>query len=120
MRRIMAFALLALFSFSLIEPALFAADPESRLPACCRRLGRHPCATILAEESSGSTIQAALCRYFPGSALKSLPVAGLLKNVQAVSVSLLSSQSCLASWETPYRLAYRSTCQKRGPPSLSL
>ena len=120
MRRIMAFALLALFSFSLIEPALFAADPESGLPACCRRFGRHPCATILAEASSGRAIQASLCRYFPASPVKSLPIAGFLKSVQAVSVSLLSSPPCLPSSESPHRLAFRSTCQKRGPPSLSL
>jgi len=42
-RRTLAAALLTLFSFSLIVPLVFASDPESKLPACCRRAGKHRC-----------------------------------------------------------------------------
>lgn len=121
MRRILAVALLGLFSFSLIEPAVLASDPESRLPACCRRLGKHHCAMDAeAGSSSDPSIQPSLCRFFAGSAVKSLPLAGLLKAVQAVSVSMPSLKAYRPSSDTPYRVSYRSTCQKRGPPSLSL
>ena len=35
--------LLALFSFSLISPAVLASDADSKLPACCKRNGKHHC-----------------------------------------------------------------------------
>ncbi len=122
MRRILAVALLALFSFSLVEPAVFASDAESRLPACCRRLGKHHCDVLMeeAESSPGPSIQPSLCRYFPDRAVKSLPIAGLLKAVPVDSVSMLSFQVYRPSSGTPRPVAFRSTCQKRGPPSLSL
>jgi len=44
LRRISAFLLLAVFSFGLLAPA-FAAAADSNLPSCCRRAGRHHCAT---------------------------------------------------------------------------
>lgn len=111
-------ALLALFSFSLIEPAVFASDPESKLPACCSRLGKHHCAMIMAEAESspGPSIQPSLCRSFPEGAVKSLPNAGRLETVQVASVSMLSFQAYRPSSDTPYRISFRSTCQKRGPP----
>jgi hypothetical protein len=42
MRRAIAVALLALFSWMLIAP-LFAPDAEASLPPCCRRHGKHHC-----------------------------------------------------------------------------
>jgi hypothetical protein len=121
-RRILAVALLALFSFSLVEPAVFSSDAESRLPACCRRLGKHHCAIVTeeAESSPGPSIQASLCRYFPDSAVRSLPIAGLLKTVRVVSVSMLSFQANRPSSDTPRPVLFRSTCRKRGPPRLFL
>jgi len=65
-RQTLAAALLALFSFSLIVPLVFASDPESKLPACCRRAGKHRCVMPVAESPSGSTVQAARCSAFPG------------------------------------------------------
>jgi len=40
-RSVSAALLLAIFGFSLITPALSASDPESKLPPCCRRTGKH-------------------------------------------------------------------------------
>lgn len=115
----MAVALLALFSFSLMEPALLASDPESRLPACCRRLGKHHC-EMAAESQEGPSIQASQCGFFPQAVVKSLPLAGLLKTAQVASVSMLSVQARRPPSDTPCQVSYRSTCQKRGPPSLIL
>src|SRR6266851_4873671 len=53
-----AWLLPALFSFSLIAPALFA-DSAPSVPACCRRDGKHHCAmTSEPGEASPSTAPA--------------------------------------------------------------
>jgi hypothetical protein len=119
-RRVLAVALLGLFSFSLIAPAVFASEPESRLPACCRRLGKHHCAMDAeAGSSPGPSMQPSWCRLFAGSAVKSLPVAGLLTAVRA-SIAMVSAPAYRPSTNAPYQVSYRSTCQKRGPPRLPL
>src|SRR6267142_3495182 len=43
--RVIAAALLLVFAGNTALPALFA-DPESNLPACCRRDGKHHCAMM--------------------------------------------------------------------------
>ena len=44
MRRLLSLVLLAVFSLPVILPALaLGQDPESNLPACCRRNGAHHC-----------------------------------------------------------------------------
>jgi hypothetical protein len=47
-RRLFAILLVALFSFSLMAPAL-SSGAETNIPECCRRAGKHHCST-----SSGS------------------------------------------------------------------
>jgi len=70
LRRLSAILLLALFSFSLIAPALVA-DTDASLPACCRRAGKHRCAmagTSGGQSSSGPAFAAGgRCPYFPDS-----------------------------------------------------
>ena len=122
-RRTLAIALLALFSFSLIGPVAFASDPESNLPACCRRAGKHHCAMLTAEvgASSGPSIQASRCPYFPqGSGATALPHTGLLKAFQVASISIVSCHLHRPASDTLYRVAFCSTCQKRGPPAFFL
>ena len=122
-RRTLAIALLALFSFSLIGPVAFASDPESNLPACCRRAGKHYCAMLMAEagSSSGPSIQASRCPSFPqGSGATALPHTGLLKTSQVASSSIVSWPVDRPASDTLYRVAFCSTCQKRGPPAFFL
>jgi len=52
-RRLIATALLALFSISLLSP-LFAANFDTSVPACCRRDGKHRCSMRPAHASSES------------------------------------------------------------------
>ena len=52
-RRLIATALLALFSIALLSP-LFASDFDTRVPACCRRDGKHRCYMRLARGTSES------------------------------------------------------------------
>jgi hypothetical protein len=42
-RRILASLLVVLVGFSLIPAAAFASNAESKVPACCRRDGKHHC-----------------------------------------------------------------------------
>jgi hypothetical protein len=114
-RRILAVALLAVFSFSLIDPAVFASNPESKLPSCCRRAGKHHCAMTMGE--TGPSIQASKCRSFPeGRGVTALPNSGLLRSFQAASISFVSCHLHRPSSDTLYRVSFCSTCQKRGPP----
>jgi hypothetical protein len=122
-RRILATALLVLFSCSLIDPAVFASsDPESNLPACCRRAGKHHCAVMLAEtaSSAGSALQSSKCRFFPKrQGVSAPPGAGLLTTPQLAAVPVLTRRADYPTG-TVYRVLFYSTCQKRGPPSLLL
>src|ERR1019366_354828 len=67
MLRGIAMLLVALFGFAPISPLVLASDADSRLPACCRRSGKHSCAMTASQpaSSSGQTLQAARCRFFP-------------------------------------------------------
>ena len=115
-RRILAVTLLAFFSFSLIDPAVFASDSESSLPACCRRAGKHRCATLMGSPS-GPSIQASKCRVFPeGRGVTALPNTGLLKTFPVASISIVSCPMHRPLNDTLSRVSFRSTCQKRGPP----
>src|SRR5947207_9571899 len=64
MRRVMAFLLVAMFSFSLIGPAVFASTLSAKLLACCRRDGKHHCTTPEAS-NSGQVLAATRCASFP-------------------------------------------------------
>ncbi len=69
MRRALACLVLALFSFPLISPVLYASGrPE--LPACCRRTGKHHCASMQpsAAVGGGLALRAtpSRCPLYPG------------------------------------------------------
>jgi len=118
-RRILAFALVALFSFSLLEPLAFASDPTSKLPACCRRLGKHHCEMLLAEleSASGPSLESAPCRAFPPArAITASPDAGLLQAPLTTSVALIAHNAVHPPADSRDRITFRATCQKRGPP----
>ena len=66
MRRLLATLLLTIFSYSLISPALFASDADSKLPACCRRNGAHRCAMSMNQSGQSSgPVRAGRCPSFP-------------------------------------------------------
>jgi hypothetical protein len=118
-RRILAVLLIALFGLLAVSPAL-SADPESNLPACCRRAGKHHCA-MAAESgaSSGPAFQSGgRCPYFPGSLVTtSSPVA--IAGVFSLSIfappagySAMRCATAAGATFSPSR-----SHQKRGPPS---
>lgn len=124
MRRTLALLLMALFSFSLISPAVFASDPDSKLPACCRRGGKHHCAmmdAMLARQSespSGPSLQAGRCPLFPSTlATPAGPAVSLPEFFQAIFTRLRLHAAFLPKTETLCLSSYSRAGQKRGPPA---
>jgi hypothetical protein len=116
-RRIMAGLLLAVFSFSLIAPALLA-DEDSNLPACCRRLGEHRCALANPASQGASFIQER-CPHFPsGSAALAASEMASVTPSQAVFAAIVSHPAAHAQTEARYRISFSRAWQKRGPPAL--
>ena len=108
MQRISAVLLLALFSFPLISPAVFA-DADSKLPACCRRDGKHRCARMSIvdqQESSGLAVKSAQqkCPYFPkASAVPAYSKTVLLKATLTIFAPIVSHPAIQSQTEVRYR-----------------
>jgi hypothetical protein len=71
LRRMLTFALLIAFGLPLAAQVLGTlTDPDSRLPACCRRHGKHHCAMPVGEAASSSdpAFQAPPCQSYPTAA----------------------------------------------------
>ena len=120
MKRFFASLLLALFSFSLITPALLA-DSDANLPACCRRLGLHHCSIVGQRAgSTGARIDIARCPQFPGTRAvpASAKLSGLTRSFTPFFASIASHPATQARTEALYRISYSRAGQKRGPPSL--
>lgn len=119
MRRAQALFLIALFSVSLIAPALFASDPSANLPACCRKGGKHHCATILAmmAESSGPALKTGTCADYPLAKLG--PVAPN-SSFAPSAVAIFGLEAAHRGIGTQAQLfahgSYSRAGQKRGPP----
>ncbi|MFN7921194.1 MAG: hypothetical protein U0Q16_13930 [Bryobacteraceae bacterium] len=66
MQRILASLLALAIGFPLISPAVFAADPDSKLPACCRKGGKHGCG-MKSGAAGGDSVRAAACPAYPAA-----------------------------------------------------
>jgi len=122
LRRISAFLLLAVFSFGLLAPA-FAAGADSNLPSCCRRAGRHHCATPAGHADAQD-----------GAGVGAKSVCPLYQQISAVQVRF--AKSLRASASSSCALGFRSAARdqrstlcipafpghvhlQRGPPPFS-
>jgi hypothetical protein len=115
-RRVLASLLLVLFSFSLIAPALFASDTDSKLPACCRRNGKHHCGL-----ATGSGFHAARCADFPSvNAIPASQTAALPGLSRSAFIALIIQPGNSSRLEARSRISYSQAGQKRGPPAFSL
>jgi len=121
LRRLSAILLLALFSFSLIAPALVA-DSDATLPACCRRAGKLHCAmagTSGGQSSSGPAFAAGgRCPYFPDSFARVDNPIRFAPGVAEARFGPLVDRFCV-EYSAPARLvvSVSRSNQKRGPPS---
>jgi hypothetical protein len=128
MRRFVSIFMILLFWLGPLA-AILPANAESRLPACCRRLGAHHCAMSAewaakaAQASPGSSpvLTAPLhCSYFPGSiAVTTTPVHALAASSVDLPVQLATAHSPEAS-RAAARLSPIRTRASRGPPSSHL
>jgi hypothetical protein len=129
-QRVAATVLLVLFNFSL--SATFAlADSESKLLECCRRAGKHHCASMgssmmyatmqdAMQESSGPALRPAAekCPYSPrGGPSSPYGKTPLPRAARTVVASLVSHPAGPVQTEARYRVSFSRVRQKRGPPS---
>lgn len=121
MRRALISLLLAVFSFPLIGPVIFAG---SDLPACCRRDGKHHCAMSMDDSTAPgdaawqSTPER--CSSFP----KAAAIIGganfaILQSSVKVFAEIVSHPSVQPQTEARYRVSFNRSRQKRGPPAVS-
>ena len=114
--------LLACFSVALIPPALFV-ESESKLPACCRKDGKHCCSMTAAPNgrpsSAGAGVVREKCPSFPQS--RSTSPSGRANGImprQTFFAAILSHPALHAQTEARYRVAFSRARQKRGPPEI--
>ena len=111
--------LVALFGFAPISPLVLASDADSRLPACCRRGGKHGCAMMGAQAASspGQTLQAARCSSFPpAQAIPPGRTASLCGEARASFAGLVSHPAFRYQTQAFYRVFYGRAGQGRAPP----
>jgi len=126
MLRVVAAWLIVVFSLALVAPAL-SADPESQLPACCRRLGQHRCSAVQGadrNDASGAHVSAVpvKCPFFPSSTVVT-PSHGNARLMSATHscVSLAFSAAMRRAQTIALcRPSFSRLRQKRGPPMLVL
>jgi hypothetical protein len=122
LRRAYAVMLLVAFSFSLIAP-LLSAEPESRLPACCRRDGKHACGMTKSEAPSpvhGLAVKSTktTCPQFPsGKGTQALAKTHVSPQSHAAPIRVVNPDVIAVQMEVRYRIAFSRAWQKRGPPS---
>src|SRR5450432_724398 len=120
MRRALASFLLALLSFPLIAPTLFARTAAD-LPSCCRRNGRHNCAAAdLADQPARQGVKAIQpkCPFFPkANVVPANSNATLLSVVPRVGATHLFSLTGARPDHHRSGIALRGSIRKRGPPT---
>lgn len=119
MRRAWASLLLAIFSFSLIAPALFAGQ-ESDLPACCRRLGQHHCSLLFGNTGIPS-VKGVCSNYTQRPSIAISPVNVAFSGASSATIAPVVRPA--APSVQPLRLFQASSelsRPKRGPPAVSL
>ena len=123
MRRVWAAMLSVLFSCSLIVPAVIASS-ASRVPECCRRLGKHHCmmtSGLDKDEPSEPALQNVPDRCPYNLAGWLLPAQGYSPFLTAnrMHMALLSSHPAAQTQnEARHCAAFQSATQERGPPTI--
>ena len=122
MQRGFAILLLVLFGFLPILPAL-TADPDSALPECCRKAGKHHCSMSTdadqSDEESGPALKsnATACPLFPQ--FKAAPARASFITAPDAALffaAIVSHPTAHAQIEARYRVSFTRAWQKRGPP----
>jgi hypothetical protein len=121
--RIIAAALLLVFAGNTALPALFA-DPESNLPACCRRDGKHHCAMM---DMLGITqddgefywkSNPQKCAQYPKTGASLCAGKTGPQRTSEIGPIVSSHPTVATQTEVLYRISHSRCREKRGPPSL--
>ena len=118
MRRGVAILLALVFSWMLALPAFMSA--ESKVPACCRKNGKHHCMMMAMDtlaDSAGSLAVRAKCPAFPKFGTVSHSAVFAVLPGQAVFAGLVSHPAVSAQTAAGFRIFYHRSKQKRGPPA---
>jgi hypothetical protein len=116
--RICATLLVAVFSFTLINPSAFLSRAEQKLPACCRSNGKHHCAMNGQDTSTAPAFRAGYCASF-GVDQTISPVPGIvtIEPSQATFVAVVSQPVARPQVEALGSVSFDRSRQKRGPPA---
>jgi len=120
LQRACAILLMAVFSISLIAPAL-TLEPEAKLPACCRRDGKHGCAMLKSRssEQSGRPILKGRvhCESYPtGNAIPAAAKVIIAQPVHRIGPSCVCDAQLIAPVQVPHRRSMPRAWRQRGPP----
>jgi hypothetical protein len=123
-RLFIATCLCAIFVGSLLSPLalLVKSDSESNLPACCRRDGKHHCATMAAvTEPAGKRFQAApeACPFRSDTVSTSRIVSFVPRSAAIVFAEVLSHPTAHEQKLAKLRISEIGNRLKRGPPLTS-
>lgn len=119
MRRAIALLLLLIFSSMLMAP-LFASDPESNLPPCCRSHGKHHCMMQRMQRPDGRpgfTAVREKCPCFPAGTVASHSLQFVTGTGQALYAAWEAAHRIAPPIEADFATAYFDSHPKRGPPS---
>jgi len=123
--RMHAMLLLAAIGFGLVTPMLLAQPEASKLPACCRRDGKHGCAMKAARAGKSAASGVSLsstnskCPLYPtGKATPTPQKISVPPPVRVVVAPVLEFAEEFEQAEVRFRISYSRSGQKRGPPSL--
>jgi hypothetical protein len=123
-RQLVTWVLLVLFTAPSVPVATQAADADTKLPACCRRDGKHGCGMAMQKKRDGGVaVRPAKvpCASFPAHdaspAANRFGVAEPAANLAAAPP--VTGINAIAQTEALYRTSFSRTRQKRGPPLVS-
>jgi hypothetical protein len=118
-QRIVAAGLLCLLTNSWLAPLLFS-DPQSNLPACCRRDGKHRCSLIQmagpATDDRNYTAAAPKCPLYPRAIPKAPGVQLYPFRTQRFFERIVAKKPITATAVIQYLVSCTPAHQKRGPP----
>jgi hypothetical protein len=125
LRRLLSILLLVVFGLPVVSP-LFAMESmdQTRLPACCRRDGKHHCMASMSDRNGLRQTTRAFstptekCPYCPSAVIAVHTDLLALPPAKAVFASLVSHPSGTAQTDSLRRISRDRSRQKRGPPSL--
>ena len=125
LRRLLSILLLAVLGLPVVSPLFAQSTTEGvRLPACCRRDGKHHCMGGMADRGNltrGEIFTAPVekCPYCPFGVFVTHDQLFALPAEDAVFASLVSHPSGVVQTESRRRIPRDRSRQKRGPPALS-